>query len=123
MSQESPDSRLPEKSSSPTTPSTPSSPGSTRDNPLRQSAARSAGEKAQSETLPKALPKKKPAHAGLAFLTLGWEMAAWLGLAAYAGQWLNPRWGPEPLGLLLCLLVGFIGCGWSVYRAIRRLGN
>jgi hypothetical protein len=62
------------------------------------------------------------AKLGWTFLSLGWEMAAWLGLSAWAGQWLNTRWGPPPLGLLLCLGLGFVGCGWSLYRAIKRLG-
>ncbi|MGL4944403.1 MAG: hypothetical protein ACRC46_14570 [Thermoguttaceae bacterium] len=40
----------------------------------------------------------------------------------FFGAWLDGRWGVFPCFFVICLVLGVVSCGLSLWRLIRRLG-
>lgn len=57
----------------------------------------------------------------LAYLNLGWLMVANLGVFVGGGLWADKRFGTAPILLLIGVFVGFVGCGYTIYRAVKKL--
>ncbi len=82
----------------------------------------SNGSSTNDKTLtPKPPPKIPPDLAAL--LTLGGNLAVWIGGGTLLGHWAGGRWGFEPWGTLAGALFGIAGAGIGVYRIVRRLDS
>jgi F0F1-type ATP synthase assembly protein I len=57
----------------------------------------------------------------LAYLNLGWLMVATLGVCVGAGLWADRRFGTAPILLLAGVFLGFAGCGYTIYRAVKKI--
>jgi F0F1-type ATP synthase assembly protein I len=55
------------------------------------------------------------------FLHLGWIFAITLTLTLGAGIWIDQYFGTRPIFLLGGTLIGFAGCGYSLYRIILKV--
>ena len=56
-------------------------------------------------------------------LTLGWAIPVWLLAGIFAGRWMDARWGLYPWATLAGALLGMIGAGYTVVRAVQKAGN
>lgn len=59
----------------------------------------------------------------LEFLNLGWMIAGTMGLTVGGGIWLDRHFNTMPVFLILGTLLGFLGCGYSLYRVIQKLNR
>jgi F0F1-type ATP synthase assembly protein I len=55
------------------------------------------------------------AVSGIGFIMAGGALVGWWG-----GTWLDRRWGTEPWGLLVCLLLGLAAAAWECGVILRR---
>ena len=58
---------------------------------------------------------------GLEFLNLGWIIAGTMALPLGSGFWLDKYLKTAPFFLLSGALLGLAGCGYSLYRLIKKL--
>lgn len=66
-------------------------------------------------------PVKDGANQWLAFLNLGWILALTMAICVGGGLWLDRHFGTMPILLIGGVFLGFFGCGYSLYRAVRKL--
>ncbi|MCD6025020.1 MAG: putative F0F1-ATPase subunit Ca2+/Mg2+ transporter [Fibrobacteria bacterium] len=66
-------------------------------------------------------PKLSP-DIGL-LLTLGWAIPVWLLLGIFAGRWMDTHWGLYPWATLGGALLGMLGAGYTVARAVRKISR
>ncbi len=64
-------------------------------------------------------PKISPDIAML--LTLGWAIPVWLLVGIFAGRWVDTHWGWYPWATLAGALLGMIGAGFTVARAVQKV--
>jgi F0F1-type ATP synthase assembly protein I len=57
----------------------------------------------------------------LAFLNLGWLIVGNMVVFVGGGLWLDKHFGTTPVLLLTGVLLGFFGCGYTLYRAVKKL--
>ena len=57
----------------------------------------------------------------LAFLNLGWLLAANMAVFVGAGLWADGHFGTAPLLLLVGVFLAFAGCGYTLYRAVKKI--
>ena len=56
-------------------------------------------------------------------LTLGWAIPVWLLAGIFAGRWIDTRWGLYPWATLAGSLLGMIGAGFTVARAVQKVSR
>jgi F0F1-type ATP synthase assembly protein I len=59
----------------------------------------------------------------LEFLNLGWILAGTMTITVGGGVWLDSHFQTQPIFILVGTLLGFIGCGYSLYRVIEKLNK
>ncbi|MEO6094955.1 MAG: AtpZ/AtpI family protein [Fibrobacteria bacterium] len=57
----------------------------------------------------------------LAYLNLGWLMVANLVVFVGGGFWADKHFGTAPILLLVGVFLGFTGCGYTIYRAVKNI--
>jgi F0F1-type ATP synthase assembly protein I len=57
----------------------------------------------------------------MAFLNLGWLIAANMLFFVGGGLWLDRHFGTAPVLLLVGVFSGFFACGYTLYRAVKKL--
>lgn len=57
----------------------------------------------------------------LAFLNLGWLIAANMLCFVGGGLWLDKHFRTAPVLLLIGVFLGFFGSGYTLYRAVKKL--
>jgi F0F1-type ATP synthase assembly protein I len=74
----------------------------------------------------KKFPKEDPdpnSSQWLEFLNLGWVFAGAMTLTVGGGIWLDRHFQTMPILLLVGTFIGFLGCGYSLYRVIQKLNR
>ena len=67
-------------------------------------------------------PPKIPSDLGM-LLTLGWAIPVWLLAGIFAGRWLDTHFGLYPWATLSGAILGMVGAGFTVVRAVQKVGN
>jgi len=67
-------------------------------------------------------PPKIPTDLGL-LITLGWSIPTWLLIGIFAGRWVDGRWNLYPWATLAGALIGMIGAGYTVFRAVKKVDH
>jgi F0F1-type ATP synthase assembly protein I len=57
----------------------------------------------------------------LTFLNLGWLMVANMTIFVGGGLWADSRFGTAPILLIIGVFLGFFGCGYTIYRAVKKI--
>jgi F0F1-type ATP synthase assembly protein I len=57
----------------------------------------------------------------LAYLNLGWLMVANMAVFTGIGLWADRHFGTAPVLLLIGVFLGFFGCGYTIYRAVKKI--
>ena len=57
----------------------------------------------------------------LAYLNLGWLMVANMAVFTGLGLWADRHFGTAPVLLLIGVFLGFFGCGYTIYRAVKKI--
>ncbi len=57
----------------------------------------------------------------LAYLNLGWFMVANMAVFVGGGLWADRHFRTAPILLLIGVFLGFIGCGYTIYRAVKKI--
>lgn len=60
-------------------------------------------------------------NAWLTYLNLGWLMVAYMGVFTGGGLWADRRFGTAPILLLIGVFLGFTGCGYTIYSAVKKI--
>jgi F0F1-type ATP synthase assembly protein I len=55
------------------------------------------------------------------YLTLGFQLAAVVVIFFFAGEWVDRRFGIDPVGKLLGVLIGMIGGFMKFFKSVARL--
>ena len=67
-------------------------------------------------------PPKISSDLGM-LLTLGWAIPVWLLSGIFAGRWMDAHWGLYPWATLGGALLGMIGAGFTVVRAVQKVSD
>lgn len=65
-------------------------------------------------------PSKISPDVGM-LLTLGWAIPVWLLAGIFAGRWVDHHWGLSPWFTLLGGLLGMLGAGFTIFRAVQKV--
>ncbi len=67
--------------------------------------------------------EKNPANSTqwLAFLNLGWLIVGNMLVFTFGGLWLDKHYHKAPVFLLVGVVLSFLGSGYSVYAAVKKL--
>jgi F0F1-type ATP synthase assembly protein I len=57
----------------------------------------------------------------LTYLNLGWLMVANMAVFTGLGLWADSHFGTAPFLLLIGVFLGFFGCGYTIYRAVKKI--
>ena len=57
----------------------------------------------------------------LTYLNLGWLMVANMAVFTGLGLWADRHFGTAPVLLLIGVFLGFFGCGYTIYRAVKKI--
>ena len=57
----------------------------------------------------------------LTYLNLGWLMVANMAVFTGLGLWADRHFGTAPILLLIGVFLGFFGCGYTIYRAVKKI--
>lgn len=73
------------------------------------------------ESPPSGDPDPAKSNQWLAFLNLGWLIMLNMLLFAGGGLWLDRRFKSSPWLMLVGVVLGFTGSGYTLYRAVKKL--
>lgn len=57
----------------------------------------------------------------LTYLNLGWLIVANIAVFTGIGLWADRHFGTAPILLLIGVFLGFFGCGYTIYRAVKKI--
>ena len=57
----------------------------------------------------------------LTYLNLGWVMVAYMAVFTGGGLWADRHFGTAPVLLLIGVFLGFFGCGYTIYSAVKKI--
>jgi F0F1-type ATP synthase assembly protein I len=57
----------------------------------------------------------------LTYLNLGWLMVANMAVFTGVGLWADRHFGTAPVLLLIGVFLGFFGCGYTIYKAVKKI--
>lgn len=57
----------------------------------------------------------------LSYLNLGWLLVANMAVFMGGGFWADRHFGTTPFLLLIGVFLGFFGCGYTIYRAVKKI--
>ena len=69
---------------------------------------------------PMGIGKEDPGQ-GLDLLNLGWLIAGNMAVSVVGGLWLDRHFKTAPILLLIGVFVGFFACGYTIYRAVKKI--
>lgn len=65
-------------------------------------------------------PRRSPLVKVGVLAALGFEFVAFTLVGVYGGIWIDERFGTEPFGLLLCLILALAAAGTHIVRISKR---